>query len=124
MKLSPRFSHAVLAALTGAAAFASTLPALAMDLKGMEPPAAAASDNKSSEPVRGIGVVKSVDKVQQTVTLAHDPIKSINWPSMTMAFKVKDKALLDSVKTGVRADFTLEKAGSDYVVTSIKQYSN
>jgi Cu/Ag efflux protein CusF len=43
-------------------------------------------------------VVKAVDNAQGTVTLAHDPIKSINWPSMTMEFKVRDKTLLVTVE--------------------------
>jgi len=120
MKRSPSLANAVVAVLGGAALSLSTLPAFAMDMKGMTPPAAEAPDNKSGQPVRGTGVVKAVNKAQGTVTLAHDPIKSINWPSMTMAFKVKDKTLLDSAKTGARVDFTLEKAGNDYIVTGMK----
>lgn len=104
-----------------AGALVSTLPAVAMDMKGMPPPASTSPGSESSPTVRGTGVVKAVDKAQGTVTLAHDPIKSINWPAMTMAFKVKDKTLLDSAKTGARVDFTLEKAGNDYVITSVKQ---
>jgi Cu(I)/Ag(I) efflux system protein CusF len=121
MNRSPRLSHVVVAALGGAAAFSSTVSSLAMDMKGMEAPAASTPGKQSSEPVIGSGVVKSIDKAQGTVTLAHDPIKSINWPSMTMAFKVRNKASLDSVKTGARVDFTLEKVGNDYVVTAMKQ---
>ena len=34
------------------------------------------------------GVVKSVDRAKGTVTLAHGPVKSLNWPAMTMPFTV------------------------------------
>jgi len=113
-------ANAMLAVLSGAALFASTLPAFATDIKGMAPSVSEAPGSKRDQPVRGTGVVKAVDKTQGTVTLAHDPIKSINWPSMTMAFKVKDKTLLDSAKPGARVDFTLEKAGNDDIVTGMK----
>ena len=121
MNRSPRSIRIVVAALGGLAAFVSNMSSLATEMKGMEARAASQPGKASNEPISGIGVVKSVDKAQGTVTLAHDPIKSINWPSMTMAFKVRDKTLLDSVKTGARVNFILEKAGSDYVVTAMKQ---
>jgi Cu(I)/Ag(I) efflux system protein CusF len=68
----------------------------------------------------GVGIVKSVDPVGETITFAHEPMKSLNWPGMTMGFKVKDKALLDKVKPGDKVTFTLAQSGKDYVITSIK----
>ncbi|WP_206091120.1 copper-binding protein, partial [Providencia stuartii] len=48
--------------------------------------------NKGAQATRheAIGTVKSVDPAAGTVTLAHGPIKSLNWPSMTMGFAVKN----------------------------------
>jgi len=68
----------------------------------------------------GTGIVKSVDPAGPSITFAHEPIKSLNWPAMTMGFKVKDKALLDNVKPGDKVTFTLAQSGKDYIVTSIK----
>ena len=42
-----------------------------------------------------------------TVTLAHDPIKALNWPAMVMPFKVADKALLGQMKVGAKIRFQL-----------------
>ena len=120
MKRALSLSSVVIAVFGGAALFVSTLPAFAMDMKGTAPPAAAPPGHQTDQPVRGTGVVKAVDKARGTVTLAHDPIKSLNWPAMTMGFKVKDKTLLDNVKPGSKVDFTLVQAGKDYIVTSIK----
>ena len=58
--------------------------------------------------VEGVGVVKKVDAKAGTVTLHHDPIKALNWPAMTMPFKVADKALLDKMKPGAKVLFQLE----------------
>lgn len=67
------------------------------------------------------GVVKKVDAAKGTVTLAHGPIKSLNWPAMTMDFQVRDKASLAKLKPQQKIEFELveEKKGS-YVISRIK----
>ena len=67
------------------------------------------------------GVVKEVDAAKGTVTLAHDPVKSLKWPAMTMDFRVRDKASLATLKPGQKIEFELieEKKGS-YVISRIK----
>ena len=67
---------------------------------GNAAPAAAGS-------VEGTGVVKKIDAKSGSVTIAHDPIKALNWPAMTMPFKVADKALLGQMKVGAKIRFQL-----------------
>jgi Cu(I)/Ag(I) efflux system protein CusF len=87
----------------------------AMDMKGMW------MDRQTSSMTHdGTGVVKSVNAADGVVTVAHEPIKSLSWPSMTMGFKVKDKSLLSQVKPGDKVQFTLVQTGKDYVITSMK----
>ena len=69
---------------------------------------------------KATGVVKKVDPKSGSVTLAHDPVKSLNWPAMTMGFQVKDKALLDKLQPGKKIDFEFVQQGKDYVVTAVK----
>ena len=69
---------------------------------------------------KGVGVVKSINTADGVITFAHEPIKSLNWPAMTMGFKVKDKAMVDKIKPGDKVQFTLVQAGKDYVVTEIR----
>ena len=64
--------------------------------------------------------VKSVDSSKGTVTLAHDPVKSLNWPAMTMGFSVKDKMLFDKMTVGKKVAVELVQDGSQYVVTAVK----
>jgi Cu/Ag efflux protein CusF len=70
---------------------------------------------------KATGVVKSVDRNKGIVTLAHNPIKSLNWPAMTMDFQVRDKASLATLKPEQKIEFELveEKKGS-YVISRIK----
>ena len=66
------------------------------------------------------GVVKSVDRAKSSVMLAHDPVKSLKWPAMTMPFTVKDKSLLDKLQPGKKIEFEFVQQGRDYVITSVK----
>jgi Cu(I)/Ag(I) efflux system protein CusF len=65
-------------------------------------------------------VVKAVDRAGGKVTLAHEPVKSLNWPAMTMKFSVKDKALFDKLAVGKKVEIEFVQQGSDYVVTGVK----
>ena len=87
----------------------------AMDMKGMGMDKQTASTTHD-----GTGVVKSINAADGVVTVAHEPIKSLSWPSMTMGFKVKDKTLLNQVKPGDKVQFTFVQTGRDYVITNIK----
>ncbi|MBT9473211.1 MAG: copper-binding protein [Pseudomonadota bacterium] len=57
--------------------------------------------------VEGVGVVKKIDAKTGSVTIAHDPIKALNWPAMVMPFKVADKALIGQMKVGAKIRFQL-----------------
>jgi len=76
--------------------------------------------NKASSSHSATGVVKSMDSKRGSLMLAHDPIESLNWPSMTMAFKVQDKNLLDKVKVGDKIQFKFAQSGKEYTITEIK----
>lgn len=88
------------------------------DMKGMDmtkkPAPTASVVHKAT------GTVKKVDAKGGVVTLAHEPIKSLNWPAMTMGFKVKDKMLLDKLTDGKKVEFEFTQDDKDYVVTGVK----
>lgn len=90
-----------------------------MDMKGMDQ-GAMSKEGKKQTTHTATGVVKKVDPKENTVTMDHDPVKSLGWPAMTMTFKVKDKALLDKLAVEKKADVQFVQQGKDYVVTSVK----
>jgi Cu/Ag efflux protein CusF len=69
---------------------------------------------------KAAGVVKKVDAKSGTVSIAHEPVKSLNWPGMTMSFRVGDKALLDKLAADSKIDFEFEQRGKDYVITAVR----
>ncbi|WP_119155055.1 copper-binding protein [Caldimonas tepidiphila] len=66
------------------------------------------------------GTVKKVDAKTGMVTLAHGPVKSMNWPAMSMGFKVKDKDQLSKLTEGKSVEFSFVQSGKDYVITEVK----
>jgi Cu/Ag efflux protein CusF len=90
------------------------------DKKGMEMKGMGADKKSEAKSHKGVGTVKKVDAAAGTVTIAHGPIKSINWPAMSMTFAVKDEALLGKLTPEKKVEFEFVQQGSDYVITSAK----
>ena len=88
------------------------------DMKGMEMPSKPTATKPTAH--KAIGVVKKVDPKAGTVTFAHEPVKSMNWPAMTMTFKVKDQVLFDRLTTDKKVEFEFTQEGKDYIVTAVK----
>lgn len=65
-------------------------------------------------------VVKAVDQANGKVTLAHDQVKTLNWPPMTMSFRVKDKSLFDTLAVGKKVDVEFTREGANYVISSVR----
>ncbi|NIM42821.1 MAG: hypothetical protein GTN84_15675 [Hydrogenophaga sp.] len=64
--------------------------------------------------------VKSVDKQAGTVVLAHGPVATLNWPPMTMTFRVKDMKVLDKLDAGKSVEVEFVQQNKEYVVTKVK----
>ncbi len=94
-----------------------------MDMKGMNMEGMAMKGmNKEATPIthRGTGTVKEIDAAKGMVTLAHDPIASLNWPAMTMSYRLQDASLARGIKVGDVVDFEFVQSGVDYVVTRLQ----
>lgn len=52
-----------------------------------------------------------VEQISPTaVTLSHEPVPSLQWPAMTMQFRLASPALASGIKTGDRVSFAFEQA--------------
>jgi Cu(I)/Ag(I) efflux system periplasmic protein CusF len=89
-----------------------------MDVKGMEKNGA--SEKSAGTTHRGTGIVKTIDSGSGVITIAHEPIKTLGWPAMTMSFKARDPKVLAQAKPGDHVQFTVVQSGKDYVITSMK----
>jgi Cu/Ag efflux protein CusF len=63
------------------------------------------------------GSVTAVDPVARRLTIAHEPVPSLQWPAMTMQFQVADAGLLEGIAEGdeVRFSFVQDPSGSSII---------
>ena len=72
--------------------------------------------------ITGKGQVVLINIDRTMITLKHEPITAIQWPAMTMAFKVKNSAVLSKTKVGDKVIFTLTPYGKNYNTPDRKNY--
>ncbi|WP_374513235.1 copper-binding protein [Niveibacterium sp.] len=106
------------------------LPLMLTVLLGVSPLAVQAADDHADHMKAGSsmamqemseGVVKKVDAQAGKITIQHGPLKNLDMPAMTMVFKVKDAAMLGSVKAGDNVRFVAESLPGGLTVTSIEK---
>jgi len=90
------------------------------EMKGMDMSRMPAASAPAALSHQATGIVKKVDTKSGVVTLTHEPVKSMNWPAMTMGFQVKDKMLYDKFTVGKKVDVEFVKGSKGYVVTTVK----
>ena len=66
------------------------------------------------------GEVRKIDLDAGKLTLKHGDIKNLDMPGMTMVFLVKDKAMLDKLKTGDKVKFKAINDAGKFTVTEIQ----
>ena len=79
------------------------------DMKGIDTGRKQAAATQSTH--TAVAVVRKVDAKAGTVTLAHEPVKSLNWSAMTMGFKVTDRSLLDKLVRGQEGRSRVQAGG-------------
>ena len=101
-------------------ALATSTGSFAQEMKGMDMPGMGQKARKDQAAHRAVGVVKKVDAKAGTATIAHEPVKSMNWPAMSMTFQVKDRTMLDKLAEGKKVEFEFEEHGKAHVITRVR----
>lgn len=84
-------------------------------------PAAVMAQPPSGRTAQGTGLVAAVDAKASTVTLKHDPIPALGWPSMTMDFKAAPE-LIAKMKAGQKIVFDVkETSGGVPEITALRK---
>ena len=82
----------------------------------------AAAENEASTPaITGTGVLHELEPNANRVNMTHDPIPAIDWPAMTMPFKVKPGVDLKAFSPDDKVEFDLEKGDDGYVIKSMRK---
>jgi Cu(I)/Ag(I) efflux system protein CusF len=67
------------------------------------------------------GEVRKIDKAAGKITIKHGAMPKFDMPPMTMAYRVKDKAMLDELKPGDKIKFDVDGVGSEFTVLRLEK---
>lgn len=71
--------------------------------------------------ITSTGTVTQVDAATGTITINHEPIAAINWPTMTMQFTAENPAILQGIAVGDHVTFELKGASETSTVTMVQK---
>lgn len=81
----------------------------------------AAANTAQASAVSAVGVVQQTRPEQGKVKISHEAIPALDWPPMTMYFRVKDKAVLEGIAAGDKVRFELEKGTTGLEITRMEK---
>jgi len=84
-------------------------------------PTATGAEAPGHRTAKGVGVVTEIDASQSQVTLKHEPIPSLGWPTMVMPFRVTPPSLLSGLKVGDKVTFDTREAEGLPEITAIRK---
>lgn len=88
------------------------------DMRMHEASPSAASSEMQTHMTKG--TIQSVDREAGTVKIAHEAVPSLNWPAMTMEFKLSNAQDSAGLKEGEQVEFHFtEESGGQYAITQI-----
>ncbi|MFM7532397.1 MAG: copper-binding protein [Rubrivivax sp.] len=67
--------------------------------------------------------MRRIDREGQRLTLKHGPIRSLDMPAMTMAFRVREPALLERLEVGDRVRVQVLREGGQFMVVALQRAS-
>lgn len=77
---------------------------------------------ETAEKATGKGVVQAVNKEERQLRITHEAIPALNWPAMTMAFKLAPALSFEGLAPGAKVTFTLSKSPEGgYVIEQIQR---
>ena len=62
---------------------------------------------------------EGIDPSARTLRLEHDPIPELDWPAMTMNFRVQDSVAIGDLAAGQTIHFSMVREGDAWVIDRI-----
>jgi Cu(I)/Ag(I) efflux system periplasmic protein CusF len=79
---------------------------------------ARADDAATATKASATGTIEAIDAAAGKITIAHEPVPSLQWPAMTMGFRATPEQVA-SVQVGQTVRFDFESKGMDATITQI-----
>src|SRR5690606_17374259 len=78
------------------------------------------SDHSSSPLIESAGLVTELDTDSASITLEHDPIPALGWPSMVMPFDLAETVGTDDLAPGQTVNFHFRETPEGYLIEHIE----
>jgi Cu/Ag efflux protein CusF len=72
-------------------------------------------------PVSAVGTVTAVDAAAGTISINHEAIPAVSWPSMTMQFTAEDPSILQGIAVSDHVTFELKSATETSIITRVQK---
>lgn len=82
-------------------------------------PVSSPNVSRSTAPQEHQAIGKVTALAGGKITLAHQPIPSLNWPAMEMGFALADPNLTRGIAVGETVRFVVVQRDRDYIVTQL-----
>ncbi|MDR1946560.1 MAG: copper-binding protein [Desulfovibrio sp.] len=66
------------------------------------------------------GTITLAEKTEGRITIRHEPVPALNWPAMTMRFRLEDPSLAEGLKEGEAVRFDFRNEASAPVIVNIE----
>ncbi len=66
------------------------------------------------------GVVRTIHKQENQITISHEPLANLGMGKMTMTFRLKSPALVEGIKEGSKIRFVAENVNGELTVVALE----
>lgn len=66
------------------------------------------------------GEIRRIDLHARKIIIRHEPLEDFDMPAMTMAYRLRDAALVEGLQAGDVVRFQAERLGAVFIVTRIE----
>lgn len=66
------------------------------------------------------GVVRTIHKKENQITISHEPLANLGMGKMTMTFRLKSPALVEGIKEGSKIRFVAENVNGELTVVALE----
>lgn len=67
------------------------------------------------------GTIRKIDAKTGKVTIAHEDLKALDMPAMTMVFQMADATMLEKITEGQDIEFVADRVNGKLTVTEIRE---
>ncbi len=78
------------------------------------------ADEPHLETAEGVGELREIHAEDKVVTMHHEPMEELNWPAMTMDFRLKSLDQVEGLEPGDAVRFVMQHGDGNYTILELE----